>query len=297
MKRLIAAAAVVGVVCGAIVLSFSYADRTPSNAPPPGAFASLTVACYNVQEISPHGGAAPWDERGESVAELIRRHDPDIVALQDVRTVARSYDDYRNVQLEWLTESFPDYTITAVGRPATYPSTQPVMVLSTRFVPMEQGFFFFSPTPDVIYADPWVGRTPYFCSWVRVVDSTTDQVVRLYNVGYPDDTRTNQSRAADLLARRVHAPDDTEDHVLVVGSFSAPAVFGSLKRLSGTGLTRAGPRGTTYHMGKGLNLLPAYDHIFIGSGFTVWDAWADRSRPNKAWPSDHYPIFATLTYR
>jgi len=119
----------------------------------------------------------------------------------------------------------------------------------------------------------------------------------VYNVLLdPSETR-NRVRSARLLADAAAHDADLGYRVIVAGDLGAVRMSHPLRALAAVGLRPAGPRGSTYHFGRGLNVLPATDHVLTGAGFAVWDAWADRATQRGTWPSDHYPVYATLTFR
>jgi hypothetical protein len=88
----------------------------------------------------------------------------DLVAFQEMQTFGGGRYRAENLQLSWLKQQLPDYRFAAVGDPTVYPSTQPIMYLANRLELLEQGFFFFSPEPDILYSPPWKGGYPSFCS-------------------------------------------------------------------------------------------------------------------------------------
>ena len=67
---------------------------------------------------------------------------------------------------------------------------------------LEQGFFFFSPTPDIIYSRPWKKRFPAFCTWVRFRDAKGGRFY-LYNVHFDHSSLTNRVNSARLVAQRL----------------------------------------------------------------------------------------------
>jgi len=254
----------------------------------------MVVGTLNIHYISRNQKRLQWSGRREAVAAALREGNPDIVAFQEMETFEGGHYNERNVQLRYLQEQFPSYDFAAVGDPRDYPSTQPIMYRRGRFDQLEQGFFFFSPTPDTIYAGPWVGRYPAFASWARFRDRASGLRFYLYNVHFDYESRKNRLRSARLVAKRLRDRSHPEEAVLVVGDFNAPWFFKPVKIVAETGLDVANTTGATMHFYRGINLLPAIDHVLFSEEFEHEETRVLRRRFAGSWPSDHYPVFVTL---
>lgn len=255
----------------------------------------MVVGTLNIHYVAEGQERLDWDHRKEAVQAAIREGSPDIIAFQEMETFEGGHYNERNVQLEFLRERFPEYAFGALGDPREYPSTQPVMYRKTRFEAQEQGFFFFSPTPDVIYSDPWDSRYPAFCSWVRFREIDSGEVFYLYNVHFDHSSRENRLRSAQLVTQRIANRRHRDSAVLVVGDFNAPWFFRTVRTLSDTGLEIAETTGSTVHFYRGINLIPAIDHVLHSESFSHLETTVLRRRFEGTWPSDHYPVFVTLS--
>lgn len=259
--------------------------------------AALVVGTLNIHYIARDQERLDWSRRREAVAAAIREGNPDIMAFQEMETFEGGHFSDRNRQLSFLREQFPEYDFAAVGDPRLYPSTQPIMYRRGRFEQLEQGFFFFSPTPDLIYADPWVGRYPAFASWARFRDSPSGIHFYLYNVHFDYQSRENRLRSARLVAERLRERAHPEAALLVVGDFNAPWFFKPVRIVADVGLEVAETTGSTVHFYRGINLVPAIDHVLYSKEFEHRSTRVLRGRFHGRWPSDHYPVFVTLTVR
>jgi len=61
------------------------------------------------------------------------------------------------------------------------------------------------------------------------------------------------------------------------------------------GLRVAATAGPTFHFNRGVKLLPAIDHVLHSPEFEFSAIRVIRDRMEGIWPSDHYPVFVTLT--
>lgn len=256
----------------------------------------LIVGTFNIHYLSPRQNRMLWDDRRDAVVEALRLGDADVIGFQEMETFVGGHWNRENRQLEWVLRHFPDYAVTAYGDPRLYPSTQPILYRKDRFEALEQGFFFFSPTPERIYSRPWHGRFPAFCSWSRLYDRTADRSFYLYNLHFDHSSLRNRLRSARLVAERIAAREHKEDGVIVLGDFNAPRLFRPVRIVAENNLTVAPSRGSTFHFNRGINLLPAIDHVLFSAEFGHRSTAPIRGRFKASWPSDHYPVFVTLGF-
>jgi endonuclease/exonuclease/phosphatase family metal-dependent hydrolase len=269
------------------------ASAVPSKQGDSGEFSLLS---FNIHYISPSQTSMVWDDRKAAVAAVLKEADADIMAFQEMETFMRGDFSDQNLQRDWVAAHFPDYGISANGDPRHYPFTQPIFYRLDRFEALEQGFFFFSETPELIYSRSWDGRFPAFCSWTRLRDKRTGRSFYLYNIHLDHASLGNRIKAARLIARRIAEREHQEDAVLVAGDFNAPAAFRPLRIVAASGLTLAPRDGGTFHFNRGIRLMPAIDHILYSKDFVHFETKTFSQRYEGVWPSDHYPVLARLSY-
>ncbi len=255
----------------------------------------LVVGSFNIHYITPWQEKMIWEQRREAVVEILRRGDADIIGFQEMETFVGGHWNRENEQLDWVLEHFPEYGVTAIGDPREYPSTQPILYRKSRFQALDQGFFFFSPDPDQIYALPWKGRYPAFCSWSRLRDSESGQIFYLYNLHFDYGSLQNRLNSAQLVADRIASREHPEDGVIVLGDFNAARFFRPVRIVAAAGLAVAQTRGSTFHFNRGITVQPAIDHVLFSNVFTHKSTRVIRDRVDGRWPSDHFPLFVTLS--
>lgn len=256
----------------------------------------LVVGTFNIHYVSVRQEGFNWVERREAVLEALREGSADIIGFQEMETFAGGHWNEENIQIDWIVGHFPEYSMAAVGDPRVYPSTQPVFFRSDRFEFMEQGFFFFSSTPDVVYSQPWSGRYPAFCSWVRLRDRDSGEGFYVYNLHFDNSSLENRLKAARLVAERISDSKQIGEPVVVLGDYNTPKLFRPVTILVRAGLKVAGTTGSTYHFNRGINLIPAIDHVLFSEEFGYIGTKVIRRRFQGVWPSDHYPVFVTLAF-
>ena len=255
----------------------------------------IRLTTFNIHYTSPRQKKLAWGNRREAVKEAIADLDADIIAFQEMETFAGGSFNTENEQLDWVLEHFPEYSVGAYGDAAIYPNTQPIIYRSERFSQKSQGFFFFSDTPDVIYSRTFNGSWPAFCSWTELVDKKTGQQFFIYNVHFEYKSMSNRSKSAKLVRQRIKPVLENGSAVLLVGDINAPGFAPTVRKLKKTPLTLAKPAGATFHFNRGLNLIPAIDHVFYSEHFTQQGKTTLlRESYDDVWPTDHYPVTVEL---
>ena len=261
---------------------------------------ALRVATYNVHYIvtfkeTGTWSMADWERRKGPLDEAFRHLDADVVALQESESFAGGDSNQTNLALEWLLERNPGYAAAAVGDVREFPSTQPVLYRPDRREALDQGWFFFSETPDVIYSPTFNGSWSAFASWASFADRATGGEFRLVNIHTDYSSRGNRRRSFELVADRIAPWIDAGEDVLVVGDMNVRLGSDALGIVEGAGIGFAPVKGATYHFNRGLNLFGAIDHIGWSGGFSMaGEPVVVRRKFSGEWPTDHYPVVVDL---
>jgi endonuclease/exonuclease/phosphatase family metal-dependent hydrolase len=260
----------------------------------------LRVATHNVHYIlvnQPTGAwsVADWQARAPSLDAAFKRLDADLVAFQEMESFAGGNSDDENLARSYLLARNPGYAAAAVGDWRRFPSTQPIFYRTQRLRLLEQGWFFFSDTPDVIYSRTFDGSYPAFASWARFEDRETGARLRVLNLHTDYSSAGNRSRSIELVADRMAPWIDAGERVVLLGDLNARLGSSLHARLEAAGLTFLPVQGATYHFNRGINLFGAIDHIGLGPGLTaLGPPMVLREKTGARWPSDHYPVVADI---
>ena len=179
----------------------------------------LRVATHNVHYIlvnQPTGAwsVADWQARAPSLDAAFKRLDADLVAFQEMESFAGGNSDDENLARSYLLARNPGYAAAAVGDWRRFPSTQPIFYRTQRLRLLEQGWFFFSDTPDVIYSRTFDGSYPAFASWARFEDRETGARLRVLNLHTDYSSAGNRSRSIELVADRMAPWIDAGERVV-----------------------------------------------------------------------------------
>ena len=285
-----------GLALVACALQVSYSER--SDLPEPVDSGALRIASYNVHYIilgqaTGDWSVADWDRRKGPMNKAFQALNADIVALQESESWSRGSDGSVNLTRDFLAEMNPDYDVAATGDWREFPSTQPIFYRKAALQPIDQGWFFFSDTPDVIYSRTFNGSWPAFASWVQFQHIMTGQSFRVVNVHFEYRSRSNRYLSAALVRDRIAPWIDAGETVFRVGDLNARYGAKTMDILQEAGVVFDRIPGATYHLNRGVHLFGAIDHLArtpevdLVAGPEVMQRQFDGE-----WPSDHHPIYA-----
>lgn len=259
---------------------------------------TLRIATYNVHYIILGQQTGPWsvgdwERRKGPLDQAFKAVNADVIGFQEMESFGRGSGGQVNLTLDWLLDRNPDYAAAAVGDPAVFPSTQPILYRPERLELLDQGWFFFSDTPDVIYSRTFNGSYPAFTSWAQFKDKDTQAVFRVVNIHTDFGSRSNRIQSVNLVAERITPWIAADETLFVIGDLNARLGDTVVNILADTGLSFAPVSGSTYHFNRGLNLFGAIDHIgSIGAAALAGSPVVLRQKFAGEWPTDHYPVIA-----
>ena len=277
-------------------VNYLWQSRGPELAP--RAEGSLRIAPLNVHYIIMGQREGRWSE-----ANLANRQAPldatfkalgaDIVGFQEMESFARRSSNDVNLARDWLLAENPGYAAAASGDPAQFPSTQPILYRPDRLELLDQGWFFFSETPDVIYSRTFNGSFPAFASWADFEVRETGNSFRVLNIHLDYSSRENRRLSTELIADRVAGWRAEGREVILIGDMNALRGSRLHRMLEGEGLSFLPVAGATVHFDRGLNLFGAIDHVAHSDGLRpVGAPMGYREKLGEVWPTDHYPVLA-----
>ncbi len=253
---------------------------------------NLRVGTFNVRWANPDDGEHRWELRQERLFDLLHSWNPDVLGLQEPLLP----------QLDAIRRALPDYESVAVGREDGLEAGEfcPVFYRATRFERLEEGTFWFSGTPDAPGSLGWGSRHPRICTWVRLRERE-GKAFYVYNVHWDHESQLARENSARLLLDRMRTRS-VGDPVIVLGDFNAEADNPAGARLAGpdspvpvSALTPEQRRQSgTFHGFTGETSEKPIDHILVSPEWTVADTQILRGDGLRPFPSDHFPLAATL---
>jgi endonuclease/exonuclease/phosphatase family metal-dependent hydrolase len=270
--------------------------RSQTGAAPSTPGVSLKVMSFNIRYGTANDGDNHWDRRKEFLVEVVGGEAPDVIGVQEAL-----YG-----QLAYILQALPDYAMVGVGRDDGVRAGEYSSILYRRaaLAVNRSDTFWFSDTPERVASKSWGNTITRICTWAQF--TTPDgRPLYVYNVHLDHQSQPSRERSSALLRSKI-AARDPEAPVIVTGDFNAgeknPAVAamlegGDLRDTFRVKHPDASPVGTFTGFKPGPITGEKIDYVFASSEWDVVDAQIVRTSRNERYPSDHFPVTATLRLR
>ena len=260
---------------------------------------NLRVMSFNIRYINPGDtGNRTWQARRDQVADVMRADNPDLVGLQEA---------FRSM-LDDIAARLPGYQEIGVGREDGNGTGEyaALLVRKERFKVLDSGTFWLSDTPDVPNSRSWKNQVTRICTWARLEDRSSGRPLFFYNTHFDHESQEAREKGARLILEHIaKRPPGTP--IVLTGDFNAaednpaitvleqgpPALVDAWRTLHpDVPLSESG----TMSNFTGATDSGKIDYIFVPAGTLVDDAKILRSHQNGVYPSDHYPVRASIGF-
>jgi endonuclease/exonuclease/phosphatase family metal-dependent hydrolase len=244
------------------------------------------------------GDKADWNNRKEQVFNVFRTYAPDAAGLQEVF----------KYQLDELLAALPDYAAVGVGRDdgKTAGEYSPIFYRKAVFKVDTSATFWLSSTPEVPGSKVPGAGNPRIDTWARFRHIATGKMLYFHSSHWDNVSADARLLSAKLIAQRIVDRKYKQDPVIAVCDCNAWAEEEPVKYLLGSGgsplafysaydkLHPGVPASATFNDFKGDTLGKPIDHILSYDTIPALDARIIRDHIGTQYPSDHYPLMATL---
>lgn len=264
---------------------------------PTAAAEPLRVMSFNIRYGSADDGANSWPQRRELVYAMLREEGPHLIGLQEAE----------RFQLDELSKALPNFGEVGVGRDdgKTAGEYSAILYDRRRVEVLDQGTFWFAEDPEAPGSIAWGAHLPRICTWIRARDNSNGREFYFFNMHWDHESQNARQRSAELLLERISDRSHPEAPVVVTGDFNADEANPAFVRLVSSkrqGLSDTfrrihpqesavqsfhGFRGGSDRGGK-------IDAVLVSPEWEVTDAKIVRTHRGKLYPSDHYPVTATI---
>ena len=259
----------------------------------------LRVMSFNIRYGTAPDGDNAWPKRRDLVFEMLRKEAPQIVGLQEVL----------RFQLDELRQALPEFGEVGVGRDDGRQAGEYAAILydRRRLDVLDDGTFWFAEPPALAGTPTWGSTFPRVCTWMHVRDKSTGGEFYFYNLHWDHQSQESREKSAAILLERIADRQQADQPVVVTGDFNAdeanPAYVQLLsnKRLGLTDTFRQlhpNEREVgTYHGFQGGTAGGKIDAVLVSPEWRATSAEIARTRRDQVYPSDHYPVTATIDRR
>jgi endonuclease/exonuclease/phosphatase family metal-dependent hydrolase len=274
-------------------------------------FGALRVMTFNVRYGTAPDGPDAWPLRRPLALRVIRDYGPTVLGMQEAL----------RPQLDDVRRSLPWYAEVGVGRNDGARAGEYAAILYDhhRLKLLTEGWFWLSDTPEVPGSMTWGNRFPRMVTWARFTDRTFGGTFLVYNTHWDHESQVAREKSAELLLRHLRARQVPGEPVLLLGDLNCADDNPAFTTLTGGALTEtlraAHPTKTTrlgtFHGFGGGRDGRQIDFILVSplfaseqsfenaeaeeqAGWHVLEADIVRTSEGRRYPSDHFPVTATL---
>ena len=257
----------------------------------------IKLMSFNIRYGLADDGENRWERRKSLVIDRIKAFDPDLLGLQECR------DDS---QAAFIQANLQDYEFLGMprgGDSVTSPEMAPILVKRSAFQVRQWETFWLSETPHIPGSKSWGSVFPRTVTWVDLIHTTTGWPLIFVNTHFDYEPSAIEG-SAHFLREWI---DEAIGHqpLLITGDFNANKSSPAYQQLTSgdpslVDVLRSGNElheneGTFHGFGIETPPLPI-DWMLASRHFAVLHAGIDRYREGNLFPSDHYPITATLDW-
>lgn len=285
------------ILLGALALPTA-AQPSPQRASAGDSVLTLAVMTFNIRTAEGRDGDDSWLYRKELVAETIRGASPDVLGLQEVLAEQTAY----------LEGAFPEYRWLGVDRGLNggtgLSEATPIFYRHAALAPIESGTFWLGnqPTRD----EPRRRGGSRIVTWAAFHHFETGRQVWVFNTHFTLREGSQHLEGAARINERIAAlPPGSA--VVLMGDFNAiagssetweVATSQGLRDAWHVAEARQGPAVTS----NGFQAPPddwegRIDWILVGGPIDVTSISTIVHSVGGRYPSDHYPVLATLRVR
>ena len=255
----------------------------------------LKIMTFNIRNGSDH---ADWNNRRAQVFALLKSSAPDIAGMQEV---------YK-YQLDELLAALPGYAALGVGRDdgKTAGEYSPIFYRTALFKVDTSATFWLSETPEIAGSKVPGAGSIRIDTWARLRHIQSGQTFYFHSTHWDNVSVEAQLLGAKLIAQRILDRKYKQDPVLFVCDCNALADEAPVRYMLGDSgspiafydayltLHPGVPGSASFNGFKGDTLGQPIDHIMSFDSIPALDARLIRDHIGAQYPSDHYPLMATL---
>lgn len=256
----------------------------------------IKVMTFNVRGTrdSSIDGLNAWENRRNLNIATIQKHAPDIVGFQEAQ----------NGNIEAYEKSLTSYTsFQGFGAARDNGSEYtPIYWKTSRFEHLESGQFYLSPSPHEESLG-WDSSLVRVAAWLKLRELSSNNLFVVLNTHFPHEEEIHETRTncAKLIIEQTNT-HARELPLIVMGDFNATPDSAAYRSFLDAGFgdsygDSSAERANTFHNYEGENYSVVGRHIdwILTKQFSVNACQIITDAEAPLFPSDHYPVLATLT--
>ena len=248
---------------------------------------SIKVMTYNIRYDNPGDGINAWPKRIEKVTALIRKHNPDVIGVQEAL----------HHQLQDLVRVLPDYSYVGVGRDDGKEKGEYSAILfrNSRFGLLSDSTLWLSETPHVPGSKSWDAAITRLVTIARFFDKELKTDFIVLNTHFDHigkEARLNSG--AHIAGIVANSRSKVEIPILVTGDFNCERSEEAYRNVTIKDLVDTKPAndstGTFCGFEVGKMECKPIDYIFYTKEWLLKNYQVITENDGTNYPSDHLPV-------
>ncbi|MGZ8537139.1 MAG: endonuclease/exonuclease/phosphatase family protein [Flavisolibacter sp.] len=254
---------------------------------------TLITGTFNIRYDTQRDSINQWSNRASIVANLIRFHEFDILGTQE---------GLKN-QLDDLEKSLSEYARYGIGRDDGQSKGEhsAIFYKKEKFTVIDSGDFWLNEHPEKP-GFGWDSRHNRICTWVKLKEKKSKKLFYVFNVHYDHQGVQARNESSKLVLKKIN--DIAGDKpVIFMGDLNGNHESDWYKAIKNSGKLKDVLREVKHpYINNGsFNSFTAnnpskdiIDHIFVSKHFKVERYGILTDTYHNKFPSDHFPVLATV---
>ncbi|MCF7974353.1 MAG: endonuclease/exonuclease/phosphatase family protein [Phycisphaerae bacterium] len=271
---------------------------------------TLSIMTFNIRYGSAGDGPNHWDLRKDLVFSVLEDQQPDVVGLQEAL----------KFQIDQMTGAVPGYTVIGVGRDdgKTKGEYSALLYRTDRFDVLNSSTFWLSETPSVVASMSWNTACTRICTWALFKDKTSERRFYVYNLHLDHVSQEARVKGVKLVLERI-AQRKTLAPAFVTGDFNAGETNPAITQIkTPTFKVKTAPDAApktvhlvdtfraihphvetvgTFNGFRGTLTGEKIDYVWVTDCLNIVAADILRMNTSGRYPSDHFPVVATVQWK
>ncbi|HAM98189.1 MAG TPA: endonuclease/exonuclease/phosphatase [Marinilabiliales bacterium] len=255
---------------------------------------TVDIMTYNIRLNMTSDGENAWPVRKDKVAGLIAFHEPDIFGVQEALPE----------QMFYLDSILAAYGFVGEGRDGGNQGEYSAIFYNTRLFEVIKGStFWLSETPTEVSLG-WDAAYRRVCSYALFKEISSDRQFWVFNLHLDHVGQLARNLGVKVVLETIQQLNTENLPVILIGDFNAtemdePILLVStmLSSTSELSTLKYGPKGTFNGFDFHQPAKDCIDYIFVSkTGFKVAKYGVITDSFNCHYPSDHFPVWASLSW-
>ena len=256
----------------------------------------IRVMSYNIRCLATEEDFRDlWWLRRSHLAEQVKKHNPDLIGMQEVYTSQGKYLAGKLKGYAWFGPPRND------GKKKG--ERNPIFYKKDRFELLQQSTFWLSETPEVLGSKSWDTACKRIVTWGEFRDKKSGKIFFHFNTHFDHKGEVARKESAKILLQRAKAIAG-DSPFFVTGDFNTDpdsipyqtttTALSDSRKISLT--VPQGPENTAWTFKVGVPPDHRIDYIFVSKGISVSDYAALEETYGKGRrPSDHISVLVDLS--